>query len=270
MPALIAPTVLVEVAQAKEPTLERTKSFAAASGPALLADYALRELLAGLVRQICTAHNRVLASDNPASAIQEILQGAGFATRTVVGQANAVAQAMAQAMSTNEPFTAEGIRREVLQALMLEANSLWRKANRSGFLQGTQALSCFPGGSLSLDPATGALLGPENSFNCLRSERCAAAQYLFEKQDEVKKLVAALHPDVLGPELAAKRENQSRRSALKDLIAKGPKGFSKKGCRALGDAYFAVMAPPGHVVLTTNLVDHTPLCQALGKQAQLP
>jgi hypothetical protein len=67
-----------------------------------------------------------------------------------------------------------------------------------------------------------------------------------------------------------KRETTRRRSALKDLMQNGPDKFNKNNCRALGDAYFAVMCPPGSHVITTNLVDHAPLCNALGKTAVNP
>lgn len=66
--------------------------------------------------------------------------------------------------------------------------------------------------------------------------------------------------------LSDKQETKSRRAALKELLQKGPKNFSKHRCRALGDAYFAAMAPAGKNILTTNTVDFEPLCSAVGKQ----
>jgi hypothetical protein len=270
LPAIVDTTVLVEVAQTKQPTLDRTKNFAASKGPALRVDYAMRELLAGPVRQLCTAHNRVLAAENPAEAVVTILQGAGFAARTRTGEAKAVAEAMSKALKPSGSVTSDGLRREVLQSLAIEANSLWRRAQGASFLEEAQPLACFPRGSLSFDPTTRALRGPNDSLNCLSSERCSAAQYLYQNKADLEALIAALHPSALGAELASKRENQSRRAALKELLAKGPVAFSKRKCRALGDAYFAVMAPPGYAVLTTNMVDYKPLCQALRKQAIQP
>jgi hypothetical protein len=43
-----------------------------------------------------------------------------------------------------------------------------------------------------------------------------------------------------------------------------------KDCRRLGDAFFALYAPPDAVILTTNIKDHAPLAEALGKQARIP
>ena len=44
--------------------------------------------------------------------------------------------------------------------------------------------------------------------------------------------------------------------------------MSDKTCRDLGDAVYAFFAPPDSVVLTTNIRDHRPLAEALGKQAK--
>jgi hypothetical protein len=41
-------------------------------------------------------------------------------------------------------------------------------------------------------------------------------------------------------------------------------------CRSLGDAVFAFLAPVDSVILTTNIKDHRPLAQALGKSAVSP
>jgi hypothetical protein len=269
VPGIVDTTVLIEIAVERQPIFGEAERFAASSGPALRPDYALRELLAGKVQQLCDAHNRVKAADDPGEAINAILQSAGFQARTAISKVSAVAQAMSDAFKANDQVTSESLQREIMQSLMLQANQLWRKARNAKFLEGGQPLSCFPGGALLLDPTTGALQGPGGSFNCLRAERCAAAQYMSQNKIDLQKLIDALHPDRLGKE-AGKQENKTRRTALKELLNRGPKDFNKKYCRALGDAYFAIMAPPGYVVLTTNLVDHQHLCGALNKQAVKP
>jgi hypothetical protein len=43
-----------------------------------------------------------------------------------------------------------------------------------------------------------------------------------------------------------------------------------KDCRKLGDAFFALCAPQDAVILTTNLKDHAPLANAMGKGAKAP
>jgi hypothetical protein len=44
----------------------------------------------------------------------------------------------------------------------------------------------------------------------------------------------------------------------------------RKDCQALGDAYFAFFAPDDADILTTNLKDHCPLAESIGKTAVGP
>ena len=70
--------------------------------------------------------------------------------------------------------------------------------------------------------------------------------------------------------LPPKTENTRRAQALRELIRKPKRKVDDKTCRALGDAVFAFFAPSDAVVLTTNLKDHGPLAEALGKRAITP
>jgi hypothetical protein len=45
---------------------------------------------------------------------------------------------------------------------------------------------------------------------------------------------------------------------------------TRETCRDLGDAIFAFFCPSNAVVLTTNLGDHEPLANAIGKKAEKP
>ena len=269
MPGFVDTTVLIDVAEGSEPIRSNTRSLAAASGPLELPDYALRELLAGKVQILCDAHNRVSASGNAAAAIESVLALAGFKARTVTSTAAAIASTLKKALD-KPGMSANDATREVLQDLKIQAARLWRNARGVPFFTSVQQLSCIAMGPIHIDNATDTLRGPNNSFSCAKEQRCAAAMYMHERAGDLPKLIAALHPDNLGPVLAAKRENQTRKTALKDLLKRGPKDFRKSYCRALGDAYFALMAPLGSVVLTTNLQDHQPLCAALKKTAKIP
>jgi len=57
---------------------------------------------------------------------------------------------------------------------------------------------------------------------------------------------------------------------LKKLAVHPNSRFDREDCRALGDAYFALFAPADADILTTNLKDHRPLAEALGKTAVSP
>jgi hypothetical protein len=161
------------------------------------------------------------------------------------------------------------MQREMLDELGLKASRIWKKSKKIKNVTLVQQLACFNDGDLDYGPA-GELQGPENSFNCLEKERCSAAAYLAADKITLTKMIDALHSSNLPPALKGKTEISQRRKALEALQKDGPQRFSKKLCRALGDAYFAAMCPPGSVVLTSNLVDHEPLCVALRKVAKIP
>jgi hypothetical protein len=269
MKGFVDTTILIEVAEKRAPTPQQVKAFVAVNGAADVSDYAYRELVAGRLQQICDAHNRVLAAQDPAEAIGAILRQSAFRARSATASATAVAQALSIALQASTSSRGD-VKREVQQALQMQAGLLWRRAMRDPAFVGSQPLACFAKGPLTVDPVSGALKGPSGAFNCDKRARCAAAQYMSQDQQGVQRLIDALHPNELGPALAAKQENKSRRKALKDLKQHGPSAFNKRNCRALGDAYFALMCPPGSTVLTTNLVDHDLLCGALNKTARKP
>ena len=179
------------------------------------------------------------------------------------------ATSMNAAFAANPSGNRKDIKREMLQDLALRANNLWRKAHKLKSVNIVQALGCFNDGKVTLD-SDGVLRGPSNRFTCIKTERCAAAAYIYDNKSNLAKMISALHPSSLDSKIATKNETQQRRKALKELESNGPVKFAKGKCRALGDAYFAAMCPAGSVVLTSNLEDHVPLCLALGKEAKKP
>jgi hypothetical protein len=273
MGCFIDTTLIVAVAEEQKTLIADTLQHAALNAPAEVPHYALREFLAGVINTICNAHNRLLDSENPAEAFLSVLSLPTYAGRTRDGQIKALADALGNALSTqtkanNEPKFI-GVRRDMCHHLLLTAQRQWKRAKSiKPFIQ-VQPLGCFIGGDLDLDEK-GYVVGPGGSFQCDKNARCSAAQYLHDKESDVKKIVAFLNPTSDSAAVPLKRESQTRRKALKNLLAEGPIKFDKGGCRAIGDAYFAVMCPPGSHVLTTNLVDHVSLCESLGKEAKKP
>ena len=227
MPGFLDTTIVVDVASNRQPSTSWAQQIAANRGPVELPEYALRELLAGVVQQLCDAHNRVKASQNPAEAILAVLQSGGFHARTSMSKASHIASAFSACLTASGGVSSESAKREVAQALRLKANGLWRKGKSIPFASGVQPLACFGNGSLQDDPLTGVLSGPGGTFSCKKTVRCSAAMYLNEKPIDVRRLVDALHPDKLDPKIAFKQENSSRRAALKELLARGPKEFNK-------------------------------------------
>lgn len=262
-------TIVVDIADERQPGKGKAETHLAANPPAEVPYYALRELLAGHVQYICLTHNVMKASENASEAMTALMNRSPAEGRQREGKMRILLSAMKKAYDTNPQGGRQDEKREILQHLALRVNGMWRRSHRLPSVSLVQSLTCFNDGKLTYGPS-GELKGPNESFNCARSERCAAAEYLYDQKDAVNKMIAALHPNVLDSKAAGKKENQQRRKALKELIINGPTAFDKGKCRALGDAYFAAMSPPGHSVVTTNIQDYLPLCQALAKIAIVP
>jgi hypothetical protein len=262
-------TIVVDIADERLPGKDKAVAHLAANSPAVVPYYALRELLAGHVQYICLTHNVMKASECASEAFTALMNRCPAEGRQREGKMRILLSAMQKAYNTNPQGGKQDEKREILQHLALRVNGMWRRSHRLHSVSLVQSLNCFNDGKLTYGPS-GELKGPHGSFNCATSERCAAAEYLYEQKDAVKKMIAALHPKVLDSKAASKNENQQRRKALKELLTEGPAAFNKGKCRALGDAYFAAMSPPGYSVVTTNIQDYLPLCQALAKIAIVP
>lgn len=262
-------TIVIHVADNVEPQKSNGEVFIGANQPTTAPYYALRELLAGHVRILCDAHNILNATDNPAEATIAILNRSPAEGRKREAKARSLNKAVDAVYAAKPMMPLKDSKREVLQELALQANNIWRKSQKLRGVSLVQPLACFNKGKISHGP-TGELRGPKDSFNCIKDERCAAAAYLYDNQSDLKKMIDALHPAKLEPKIAAKGETRQRRRALKELLSNGPINFHKSQCRALGDAYFAGMCPPGSVIATSNLEDFLPLCSALNKKMIVP
>lgn len=261
-------TIVVNLVDGDAPSKELAEAHIASHSPAQIPYYALKELLSGHLQYLCQTHNVLLASANPAEALIALLNRSPAEGRKREARVRTLATEIEKVFTINPTGQLQTAKREVLEALALRAAKIWRNAHRIGTAGLTQQLGCFNDGKLTFGPS-GELKGPRDSFNCVKSERCSAAAYLYDNKADIQRMIDALHPEALGS-LASKNENQQRRKALKELLAKGPSAFDKGRCRALGDAYFAAMSPPGYSVVTTNISDFMPLCTALKKVVVSP
>jgi hypothetical protein len=99
---------------------------------------------------------------------------------------------------------------------------------------------------------------------CQRDRECCLAEQLKARPDLLKALRDAI------PDSSIRKEDRNRRKVLKQLINTPKLTLTEEQCRWLGDAIFAFFCPPGADILTTNVRDHRPLAQALGKTAEHP
>jgi len=262
-------TVIIHIADNVEPGRTKGEDFIKSNQPAGVPYYALRELLVGYIQILCDSHNIILAAENAPEALLALSNRSPAEGRKKEAKIAAFATEFFNVFVSNPTGNRGDLKRELLQAFALRVNRLWRNAHRLKNVDLVQSLGCFNDGKITYGTA-GELRGPNDSFNCIKSKRCAAAAYLYDSKSDLSKMIDALHPSKLDPSVATKNENQKRRKALKELLEKGPKDFDKGRCRALGDAYFAAMCPAGSVVVTSNTKDHIPLCVALNKKAVEP
>lgn len=261
-------TIVIELADGAAATSKWAAGIVASNQPAQVPFYAFRELLTGRLRLLCDAHNRLVASENAAEALLSISRLPGKAGRKKEGPLHAILEALHRAFDGNPSGGRLDLKREILQDLSIKIALLWKRSQSLESVKAVQELSCFNGGNLTRQ-AGGQVVGPRESFNCLKEKKCAAAAYVHDNKAVLQALIDALHPDNL-PESRRNSENASRRKALKHLLAVGPKEFHKNYCRALGDAYFAAMCPAPMAVVTTNKGDFAPLCEAIGKAVLAP
>lgn len=98
---------------------------------------------------------------------------------------------------------------------------------------------------------------------CMPENDCSLAELLKTSPDELRKM-----RDVIKD--SDKVENKRRAKTLRQLYRKPGMALKDKECRYLGDAAFAFLAPSNTVILSTNIRDHGPLAQAIGKKAITP
>lgn len=258
-------TLVVVASDAKEVRHKAVSTFIRSNSPAATPRYALRELLAGRLQSLCNVHNRLKASDNIGEALLSLARANPAMGRKKGAQIEDFARVLKGIFESKPELAFRQVADEMAQSLALQVTRFWFRATRPNGWDIVQPLGCMPSGDFSIGES-GELRPPSGSFNCAKDSRCSAAAYLEDEKASISKLCDALHPARLDAVLAEKRETSSRRAALKDLRDNGSKKFNKRGCRALGDAYFVVMSPGVAKIATTNGVDFEPMCAALGKQ----
>lgn len=110
----------------------------------------------------------------------------------------------------------------------------------------------------------------DNSFislgtkGCEKGRSCEIKRVLSKHKKELELILGKIIT------LKDKRENKKRISAIQEVLRMSTRPFSDNECRDLGDAVFAVLCPNDAEILTTNIADHEPLAEVLGKHAVEP
>jgi len=107
-------------------------------------------------------------------------------------------------------------------------------------------------GMLELDPK-----------GCDSSNECSMSSVLKGKPEELRKMREVIKE-------SEKPENVRRSKVLRQLYRKPNTLLQDQECRNLGDAIFAFLASSETEILSTNIRDHGPLAESLGKTAITP
>ena len=92
-------TVVVHIADKVEPGKTKGEVFVNANQPAESPYYALRELLAGHIQNLCDAHNVIRAAENPAEALIALLRRSPLEGRKKEAKLQALATSLCETTS---------------------------------------------------------------------------------------------------------------------------------------------------------------------------
>lgn len=263
--AYVETTVLTDLLlKPNSPKQARAKAALARYERTLLPVYSIKEWKAGPLSYFAYLHDKLVVTQS----LRDTLQAVSVLARGSYRQATSIEALAAAAAIASSPQTKHagvGSRdQDAADSYRLALASLivrsWRK-RRKITTDVVGDLPCYT----EAEPRIGrdGLLDL-NPQKCDRDQECCLA---LELKSEPK-LLEALRNTI--SKKSARREDQKRRQALKQLIKRPKEKVSRETCCDLGDAIFAFFCPKDAVVLTTNLRDHEPLAKSVGKKAEKP
>jgi hypothetical protein len=222
--------------------------------------YAIKEFKGGALENYVWVHNKLAETRSLIKTYFSIannirrpnrvttsLEALGTGSSAVIGSTLAASQTSAETD------------KQQAEIIMLELRRLIRKAwgdRRSITTEVVQELECFSEDAPYYDDETGMIFIPNAS--CPLRQDCAYAPALRFRKEDLASLLKVI-------EGFSRPEDNKRRSALHTLKNTPNRAFENQECRGLGDAYFALHCPQGATILTSNVKDHRPLAEALGR-----
>jgi len=263
--AYVETTVLTDVLlKPRTPKQQRAEAALARYAKTLLPVYSIKEWKAGPLRNFAYLHDKLSIT----GSLRDTLQAVSVLARGSHKQATSI-EAMTAAATVS---SAQGEARSAMRAGDREMADRYRLALASLIIRSwhrrrkvtsevVDELPCYA----EVEPFVGKDgLFELKPWDCERDQECCLGPRLKAEP----KLLIALRDSI--PENSGRREDQRRRAALKRLIKHPKEIVDRETCRDLGDAIFAFFCPKGAVVLTTNLRDHRPLAESVGKVAEKP
>jgi hypothetical protein len=268
--AYVETTVLAD-ALLKPDTPKQSRALAALAryGETLLPVYSIKELKAGALGHFAWLHDKFVQTKSLADTVQAMssmnpyflagrrstaLEALAAATRLLVAGSDVTGDYMSR-----DSEDADRYRLALAKLIVLS----WKKRRKLTH-QTIQELDCYIEAAPRTDKTSGFFdLSPQY---CSVEKRCSLEGDL--KAPQAKELLIALRDAI--PESSSRVEDRNRRSVLNQLIRQPQKHITEEECRWLGDAIFAFFCPRDAVILTTNMRDHVPLAEAIGKRAEAP
>ena len=262
--AYVETTVLTDILlKPGSPKQQRAKSALTRYENTLLPVYSIKEWKAGPLVTFAYLHDKLLFTKSFSKTLNIVSALPKAYQKSTAIEALAAAATILKAAP--QKYAALGNRDdEMADSLRLALASLimrsWRK-RRNTTTRVVDDLPCYVEAAPRVGKDGYFDLAPKE---CDGDQECSLAPLLKSQP----KLLEALRKAV--PENSVRREDQKRRQALKQLIRHPNKFVDRETCRDLGDAIFAFFCPQGAVVLTTNIGDHGPLAESVGKKAEKP
>jgi hypothetical protein len=251
--AFVDTTILVEATLKDRSRQRRARAGLAQFERSILPTYAIKEFRAGPLDTYIWFHNLIAQEKTLAAAILRAAKESAFRQYRLRTSQELVSRLLGERFPKGETQEQSANRmRRFLRRIVMEA---WYSRS-TVTTERTTALDCFP----ESDPREDSGLIVLNPTSCTAESGCRLAENLRSLRPDLELLLQIV------PQAPGKPENVRRRKSLLHLI-EGRPGFTDRLCRSLGDAVFALMAPAGMVIFTTNGADHKPLAEALGKRA---
>jgi len=267
--AILDTTVLTDIllnsGEAKDMALKAISCYCQTYLPV----YAIKEFKAGPLKNFVWFHNKFVITESYEKSIDALqrmsrtpkryttstaLQALREATGSIAKQTPAELSKKYGALASMDKILCDEIR----LALKFKIITAWKK-RRKVSTDIITPLPCYreiapyeKRGMLELDPK-----------GCDSNNECSMSSALKGKSEELRKMRGVIKE-------SEKPENVRRSKILRQLYRKPNALLQDQECRNLGDAIFAFLASSDTEILSTNIRDHGPLAESLGKTAITP
>jgi hypothetical protein len=261
--AFLDSSVLADATLKDTGTRKRTKTFLQSFSEKAAPQYALKELSAGPIGAYIWLHNVLAEEQSYDKALGRLHRRSRTPARNQTSSAiealRAAEQSLMARMRRGLYPTSEADRAEHLRLAL-------KRLIQAGWLGGMSIPDriLFPLRCHTLRPPVERTDGLIEQFahRCVGPHVCDQATHLKKESDSLDRVCSFLESKEKSP------EDERRLEAL--TMVRSGQPINDSQCRSLGDAVFAILSPPGHVIVTTNVKDHQPLAAILGKKVVRP